>query len=317
MGERTAIAWTRSTFNPWIGCTKISPGCEACYAEATDARRRFGGATHWGAGVPRMRTSGPNWRAALTWNKKAEIEKRTGLLQRADESETPWHTPGRWPVFCASLADVFDNEVPQEWREDLWNLIEQTTNLEWLIVTKRIGSAYSMMPGRWRKDGIPGHVRIIATIVNKEEARRDLPKLFALKCKNGVSYEPALEDVDWWPYLAPPMHVDWSVKNPSTKDVAAVVQVARAAMLETNGTRFIDWLIVGGESRQPGHQPRAFDIAWARETVKQCKAAGVPVFIKQMGANCRAQGNHFKFPDPNGKRLEEWPADLQLQEFPQ
>src|SRR5688572_4428248 len=104
MAEVTGIAWTDSTFNPWIGCTKVGPGCDHCYAEALDKRHRWGGATHWGAGVERMRTSPSNWAKPRAWNRKAVA------------SGKPWR------VFCASLADVFDNEVPHDWRADLFEL---------------------------------------------------------------------------------------------------------------------------------------------------------------------------------------------------
>src|SRR3954462_4489732 len=106
MAELSAISWTKSTFNPWVGCTNIGPGCDHCYAEALDKRHRWGGATHWGTGVQRKRTSEGYWRQPLAWNRKAAA------------SDKPWR------VFCASLADVFDNEVPDEWRRDLFALID-------------------------------------------------------------------------------------------------------------------------------------------------------------------------------------------------
>src|SRR5881394_1441244 len=120
MAEITGISWADSTFNPWIGCTKVGPGCDHCYAQVLDSRYRWGGATHWGVGKPRMRTSVSNWKKPLAWNAKAA------------KSGKPWR------VFCASLTDVFDNEVPEEWRADLWRLIGATPALTWLLLTKRI-----------------------------------------------------------------------------------------------------------------------------------------------------------------------------------
>ena len=116
MAEISNIAWTKSTFNPWIGCTKVGPGCDGCYAEALDARFKYGGAAHWGAGVPRFRTKPGNWNKPLAWNKQAPTFEFAGRK-------------GFWPVFCASLADVFDNEVPERWRRDLFELIRKTPNL--------------------------------------------------------------------------------------------------------------------------------------------------------------------------------------------
>lgn len=137
MAEVTKIAWCDSTFNPWIGCTEISTaksgggGCDNCYARELDKRHRWGGATHWGVGVPRYKTSEHAWKQPLKWNEKA---KAGGPV---------------WRVFCASLADVFDNEVDQEWRWDLFKLIYATPNLSWLLVTKRIGNVRGMIPTAW------------------------------------------------------------------------------------------------------------------------------------------------------------------------
>lgn len=308
MAESTKIAWCTSTFNPFIGCSKVSPGCDHCYAEQQDSRKRWdGGKTHWGPGVPRYRTSAANWRQPLTWN-----AKQTSML--AGDPNTP-----PWRVFCASLADVFDNEVPQEWREDLWDLIEETPNLEWLLVTKRIGNSLGMMPVRWCT-GIPKNVRLIITVCNQDEAGRDIPKLLALNVKNGVSYEPALGPVDWWQIPVPGTHGD---------------------MCDLTD---IQWIIIGGES---GPKAGPFNVDWARSTRDQCKEAGTAFFMKQAGAlpcmpcrRCEGKGFHHgfgegghdpdwcdrcggqglewpKFKDRDGADPAEWPADLRVREFPE
>ena len=129
MAENSKIAWTDHTFNPWIGCTKVGRGCDGCYAEVWDAR--YGGALgspHWGPGAPRRRTTVQNWNKVRRWERDA---KASGQRPR---------------VFCASLADVFDNEVPHEWRADLWALIADCPSLDWIIVTKRVGNVAKMAP---------------------------------------------------------------------------------------------------------------------------------------------------------------------------
>ncbi len=103
MGDATKIEWADHTFNPWIGCTQVSPACENCYAEVLMGQRYK--RVKWGAGEARQRTASANWRKPITWNRKA--------VQAATR---PF-------VFCASLADVFDNEVVPNWRSDLFNLI--------------------------------------------------------------------------------------------------------------------------------------------------------------------------------------------------
>lgn len=104
MAENSNIEWTDHTFNPWIGCQKVSPGCDHCYAETWDARGLQGQATRWGPHAERTRTSAANWRKPLAWNRAAEAAGK------------------RARVFCASLADVFDNHpsILPEWRRDLW-----------------------------------------------------------------------------------------------------------------------------------------------------------------------------------------------------
>ena len=93
MGENTKIEWAHHTFNPWYGCQKVGPGCDHCYAEGWAKRS---GLVQWGPGTERRRSSSANWKKPLAWNAEAE---RLGI---------------RYRVFCASLADVFDNAVPDE-----------------------------------------------------------------------------------------------------------------------------------------------------------------------------------------------------------
>jgi protein gp37 len=332
MARTTGIAWTRSTFNSWIGCTKVGPGCDHCYAEQSDKMRfskTLGGGTkenpisHWGAGAARVRTSPGNWKQPLRWNALAAEEQRTGILTPAPINQ--WKgRPGFWPVFCASLADVFDNEVPSGWRFDLWKLIEATPSLSWLLVTKRVGNVYNMVPWTWQSQ-FPANVRLLITVCNQEEADRDIPKLLALPCKNGISYEPALGPVDWAPWLKY-QHPSWLERE------------------------LLQWVIIGGESTQGAGKARPFDLAWARNTIAQCKAAGVPVFVKQIGSHtlnwclgnrpsgdqayadlenieCQAyEASEQNQPCPPGICVcrdnragadpAEWPSDLRVQCFP-
>lgn len=252
MAENSSIEWTDHTFNPWIGCTKISPGCDHCYAE-----QRMGSRLHvvnWGAGQPRKRTSASNWEDPIRWNKKHDsFFAQHGRRQR---------------VFCASLADVFDNEVPEQWRVQLFDLIYATPNLDWLLLTKRIGNAASMLPNyrsghpmQWC-NGWP-NVWIGATVVNQEEADRDIPKLLQVPAAvHFLSMEPLLGSVDLRFYLG----IDR--RSPSHQ-------------WENGGfNQGIDWVIVGGES---GSGARPMHLDWARTLRDQCAAAGVPFLFKQWG----------------------------------
>src|SRR6478672_13897193 len=105
--ENSKIEWTDHTFNPWIGCQHVSPGCDHCYAEMQNAFRKWNGGT-WGPHAPRKRTSEANWKLPYRWARQAA---ELGIRRR---------------VFCASLADVFDNKAPVGARYDLFKMIHNT-----------------------------------------------------------------------------------------------------------------------------------------------------------------------------------------------
>lgn len=295
MAENSNIAWTDHTFNPWIGCTKVGPGCDHCYAEAWD-RRFAGDAPHWGPGAPRRRTTVQNWNKVRKWNRVAAAARFAGAAYK----------PVR--VFIASLADVFDNEVPEEWRCNLWDLIDECNDLEFILVTKRAGNVAKMAPA----GGFGRGVILVSTIVNQMEADRDLSKLVDLKrsgvaSKIGVSYEPALGPVDWSRWLP--------------RDGGPIYDGAGGTMDVMDPEVGIDWLIVGGESNQGGAKARTFDVEWARSSIRQCSAAGVPVFIKQLGSRCRMDVFGSSLPeihhlDNAGGNILDWPADLYIRQFP-
>lgn len=127
MGELTKIEWCDYTFNPWIGCQKVSAGCDHCYAENM-MDWRFG-RVEWGPHGERQRTSAGYWKQPERWARAAN-----GSRPR---------------VFCASLADVFDNKVPNEWRENLFDVIDNTEELDWLLLTKRPENIAKMLPTPW------------------------------------------------------------------------------------------------------------------------------------------------------------------------
>jgi protein gp37 len=249
MADKTKIEWARnsdgspgSTFNPWLGCARVGPGCDHCYAAAWAERY---GLVDWGPGTVRQRTSRANWRKPLGWDRDAA---RLGIRRR---------------VFCASLADVFDNRVPAAWRADLWALIRATPHLDWIIVTKRIGNADAMLPADWG-DGY-ANVWLLITVCTQAEADRDIPILLRTPAAlRGLSMEPLLEAVN-------PFHIG-ILKN-----------AAASAGRHYTKISGLDWIIVGGES---GPDARPMHPDWARTLRDQCAAAGVPFFFKQWGEWC-------------------------------
>ena len=248
MGERTAIEWTDHTFNPWYGCTKISPGCENCYAEGWAKRS---GLVEWD-GPPR-RASESAWSQPRKWNKEAA---RTGTRKR---------------VFCASLADVFDNQAPVEWRNDLWGLIASTPHLDWLLLTKRPQNIAGMLPHVHSAYFNPwpwSHVWLGTTAANQEEFDRRWPHLAAVPvARRFLSVEPMLGQMRLVSRLSP-------------KDGGVIRDAAGGQVDYVDPEPGIDWVICGGESG-PGARPMHPD--WARDLRDQCAAASVPFFFKQWG----------------------------------
>lgn len=168
MAENTLISWTDYTFNPWMGCTKVSPGCKHCYAETITKNRM--GLTLWGPTAARQRTSTNYWKQPRKWNREANDRKETKR------------------VFCASLADIFeDNEQLIAWRNDLWGLITQTPRLEWQLLTKRPENIQRFSP-----DHIPPNVWIGTSIESAEYVfRADILRKIQARIRF-ISYEPAL-----------------------------------------------------------------------------------------------------------------------------
>lgn len=262
MAENSLIEWTDHTFNPWMGCTKVSPACDHCYAENLMDTRY--GQVRWGAGQPRRRTK--SWAAPRKWQKQA-------LLSGA-----------RPFVFCASLADVFDNEVDPAWRADLFKLIEETPNLVWLLLTKRIGNVLAMSQSArgllYDKFGIikpaplPANVAIGATMANQFEYDRDRMKLAEVKS----ALQPAFTFGSFEPLLGP-------------------------IILDKNAP---DWIIVGGES---GKQARPMDLEWARSLKRQSEELGRVFNFKQVGGRDSAKGGHML----DGKQFFARPSPTPLQ----
>lgn len=305
MGAQTEISWCDSTHNGWIGCTAISPACDHCYAKAMMDERLH--RVTWGAGQQRVRTSASNWYAPIRWNRTPFGECNAcgwrGEIKGADPAlsgtpvaallacpacEASRMSRARRRVFCHSLADVFDNEVPIEWLVDLFDLVRSTPNLDWLLLTKRIGNVASRTEAAihwiesrsdWSEDGprhslenlrnwladwmllhrAPTNVWLGATICNQAEAERDIPKLLATPARlRFLSIEPLLGPISfegmWVPHANPAMHEN---------------------MLER-----LDWVIVGGES---GPHARPMHPAWVRTLRDQCAAVEIPFFFKQWG----------------------------------
>jgi len=286
MADRSNIEWTDSTFNPWMGCTKVSPACDHCYAENLMDNRMH--TVQWGKGQPRKRTTAKNWKLPVQWN-AAPFYKCITCGWRGDQPDTQGGsltdglhscpdcnsmniTRARRRVFCASLADVFDNEVDPQWRVDLFKLIEATPNLDWLLLTKRIGNVYRMVAN------LPKNVWLGATICNQQEADRDIPKLIAINATvRFLSIEPLLGKVELSAGLFPCPNAANTIMDPTTGAHECCKECDYTGITGEFG---IDWIIVGGES---GPKARPMHPEWVRSLRDQCLFLGVPFLFKQWG----------------------------------
>jgi protein gp37 len=229
MAKNSHIEWTHHTFNPWWGCKKVSPACDNCYAELWAKRM---GHQLWGTEAPRRFFGEAHWREPLRWNDEAG---RTGIRER---------------VFCASMADVFERrpDLNAE-RMRLWLLIEDTPNLDWLLLTKRPQNIERLVP--WRDDW-PANVWLGTSVENQTLAEKRLP--FLLRNPAAVRFlscEPLLGHLDLKP---------WFKKK--------------------EGLHPIDWVIAGGES---GGSSRPMHPDWATGLLRQCQDFDVPFHFKQWG----------------------------------
>ena len=312
----SGIQWTTHTFNPWVGCQRVSPGCENCYAETRDGR--FHGGKHWGPKGERQVTSAAIWRQPEKWN------------DEASEADV------RARVFCASLADVFEDrpELVKP-RERLFALIARTPNLDWQLLTKRPENMVRLAPPSWAK-GWPNNVWAGTTVEDQRRADERIPHLLNVPARvRFLSCEPLLGAVDlgrWIERIDHCRNACGAENSPQTSDrcpecgrdgtLIATWGEAQAAKLR-DGTRYeehpiddgppLHWVIVGGESG-PGARP--FDVSWARSILSQCREASVPVFVKQLGS-VPVGLDAGMLTTKKGGDPAEWPEDLRVREFPE
>lgn len=228
MAKNSAIEWTHHTFNPWWGCHRVSPACDNCYAEAWAHRL---GHNLWGSRETRRFFGENHWREPIRWNAESAAN---GTRAR---------------VFCASMADVFEWRADlNEYRGRLWHLIEETPNLDWLLLTKRPQHILRMTP--WKEDW-PDNIWIGTTVENQRFADLRLPHILRVPARvRFLSCEPLLGSLDLTSWFNRPSYYS------------------------------IDWVIAGGES---GVHSRPMHPDWVLRLLDQCQRAQVPFHFKQWG----------------------------------
>jgi protein gp37 len=325
MSEQTKIQYADHTFNPWIGCSKVSAGCANCYAERSMPAKMFG--VKWGQ--PETYHLSKSWDAPLRWN--ADAGKRLVLVQ---------------PKVMVSLCDWLDPDVPIEWLARFLDLIRGTPNLMWLLTTKRIDgfdlrifdaelwlidncknanplerrhemAMTASWLAHWRPGSIvPNNVAVGVSVEDQGTADLRISQLLAIPAwRRWVSAEPLLGPLDL-------SRVRWRTQN----DHHGKPQPDHFENVLVGGGKVnvpkIDWVAVGGES---GPRARPCNIEWIRSIVRQCKSASVPCFVKQLGGNARdddstgidsKDGDISRIPlrHPKGGDPAEWPEELRVRE---
>lgn len=339
MSANTKIEWCDHSWSPWRGCTKVSPGCANCYAERLSWRnpKVLG---EWGKGRPRVLAK--NWNEPVKWNKA----NRYGFVV-TDPPVT---------VF-PSLCDWLDDEVPVEWLAGFLVLMQTTPNLTWLLLTKRpgmwrdrLGASAEMLHATraddasgtphdltqgmihaWLNGQPPRNVWVGTSVEDQKRADERTPELLAIPAAGRfLSVEPLLGQVE---FKASHLFSDDQMEpvgefrtNPTTGKRQLGLRI------KSGPKPLIHWVIIGGESG-PGARPCNVD--WIRSLVRQCKDAGVPVFVKQIGARpvrgmddepferiTRRRGNGEEIEaalpyHPKGGDPAEWPEDLRVREYPE
>lgn len=173
MAEKTGISWADHTFNPWWGCTKVSPGCKNCYALTLASRYGF---EVWGPGKPRREFGAGHYQEPLKWDAAA---RRDGVRRR---------------VFCGSMMDWADEEAPAHALERVWSLVRLTPDLDWLMLTKRPERIAELLPEDWGA----GYPNVwLGTSVESPAYYDRIEELMKLPAAvRFLSLEPLLEPLD-------------------------------------------------------------------------------------------------------------------------
>jgi len=320
MGEHSNIQWTDSTWNPIVGCTIVSPGCTNCYAMkwAHSGMKRI---KHYD-GTTKVVNGHAIW---------------TGLVRQAPEhiimAPLKWKKPRR--IFVNSMSDLFHEDVPDEWIDRVFAVMALSPQHVFQVLTKRSKrmrgyclrqkineivwdkadefacdlrlpenhpSCDYLLGGKAGAAWPLSNIWLGVSCEDQTRADERIPDLLATPAAvRFVSAEPLLEDINFRRLRITPTH-------------HTIIDGLAGYDLESGGHTKLDWIIVGGESG-PGSRP--FNLAWARSIIAQCKAAGVPVFMKQVGADPFTNDNlYMTLKDRKGGDPLEWPEDLRVRQMP-
>lgn len=290
MSGKSTISWTDMTWNPIRGCSRVSEGCRNCYAERMASRYSGPGMPY--EGLAAFKNGEPRW---------------TGEV-RLIEDALDWPLRKKKParIFVNSMSDLFHEKVSVGWLDRIFAVMEEAKDHTFQILTKRPRYMMDFMRRRtgaafMSKTEPAKNIWMGVSVEDQATADERIPLLLKTPATvRWVSYEPALGEVDF-------CHCDPTGDGPKH----------RADCWLNGYASRLDWIVVGGESG-PGARP--FDIAWARSVIEQGKAAGVPIFVKQLGARQLLDGvprsEAHRVKSRKGGDMAEWPKELCIRQFP-
>jgi protein gp37 len=326
----TTIEWTDETWNPVVGCSRVSAGCDHCYAMGVAHR----GMSPQHRGLTKLRPKDAS-RPGVDWT--GEVRPVASML----EKPLHWRKPRR--VFVNSMSDLFHAQVPFEYIAAVFGVMAATPKHTYQVLTKRPERAreffawMTAQPRKWPGEtdaaiavrsaeshvGALGaedvwplrNVHLGVSVEDQATADERIPVLLQLPAAvRWVSYEPALGAVDFN-----------AIQIPGEREGLRFSSIERAHDARFGSSDvLLDWIVVGGESG-PGARP--FDLAWARKTVEDCRGVDVPVFVKQLGARPYYRNDDYAsdpddrgsirdlvLADRKGGNWDEWPAELRVRE---
>jgi protein gp37 len=328
VSEQSAIEWTDATWNPTTGCTKVSPGCAHCYAETVALR-------FWPSQYPPVEYDSYSVDACCPIT---EMRPRqfTDVMVHEDRLDQPLRMKRPRRIFVNSMSDLFHEDVPDTFIAEVWRVMFKVPRHTYQILTKRSERMAAIMPRLVETFGVLSNVWLGVSVENQHFADERIPLLFQTPAAvRFISAEPLLEGITLHPKAA-----RWFQELSRWYTADAFDPTGSQPVRERRTDLFpkLDWVIVGGES---GHGARPCYVHWVRSIVGQCKAAGVPVFVKQLGADPRdaaaqrddmgardvwpagwmptIDGTRVWRPDLTSRKggdMAEWPEDLRVREFP-
>ncbi len=273
MGDRTGISWADATWNPTVGCTKISAGCKNCYAFELHEKRHRAWKDGWEKAPPQYHH--PFSELQVMDDRRLTVPLR-------------WSKPRR--VFVNSVSDIFHEDLDDFAIAKIFGVMAVASSHRFMVFTKRPDRMSEFLKATWPVP-LP-NVLVGVSVEDQETADWRIPVLLDTPAvRRAVSYEPALEAVDFTPWLPDP--IDGAAHD--GKDTAP-----------------LDWVIVGGESG-PGARP--FHREWAQQVVDDCFLASVACHVKQMGSNPYKGNEPWDLPGKGGDMMA-WPPALRVRQWP-